>query len=271
MRKTVSPRIPHVVADSLIYVHQPASAPIAFALGDEDTALVLPPGAASDVCHWCHGVLRLGEGLCFNCEDNRRALDGTVEGVVPISLYAKPSLLRDWLTFYKDDGETPADPNARKAIGSVLGRFFAENADWVSSLRIDSVLIVPSTRRMPPHPLTVLLKEYSLLPVPVSHGLQRTTEELDHNRPNKGAFAASAELEGKRVLLIDDVYTSGARAQSAAFALRAGGAEVASLLVIGRRYNPGYSEQSAAIFARQSERPFDWSVEGRDPTRTSIV
>ncbi|GAT73013.1 putative amidophosphoribosyltransferase [Microbacterium sp. HM58-2] len=209
--------------------------------------------------------------MCFNCDENSRALDGILQPIIPISLYAKPSPLRDWLTFYKDDGDVAADQYAREAIGTILERFFVENHAWAANLQADGAIVVPSTLRPPPHPLAVLLQERGSLPFSVTYGLTRTSANLGHNQPNAEAFAASEELRGKRILLLDDVYTSGARAQSAAYALRRVGAEVVALCVIGRRYNPGYSEQSAAVFARQSGAPFTWAVGVRDVTRTSGV
>lgn len=221
------------------------------------------------VCVWCHGLLADRVDRCFNCDENSSALDGVVQPIIPISLYAKPSPLRDWLTFYKDDGDVPADPSARDAIGTVLERFFVENEAWVAGLGADGVIIVPSTLRPPPHPLAVLVRERGSLPFEVLPGLSRTTANLGHNQPNTAAFAASDDLRGKRILLLDDVYTSGARAQSAAYALRRVGAEIVALCIIGRRYNPGYSEESAAVFGRQSTEHFNWAVDVRDATRTS--
>lgn len=248
--------------------HEPAAAPISFRAGEEQEALILPPGALEGVCVWCHGLLADRVNLCFNCDENSRALDGVIQPIIPISLYAKPSPLRDWLTFYKDDGDVAADPSARDAIGTVLERFFVENEAWVAGLGADGVIIVPSTLRPPPHPLAVLVRERGSLPFEVLHGLSRTTANLGHNQPNTDAFAASDDLRGKRILLLDDVYTSGARAQSAAYALRRVGAENVALCIIGRRYNPGYSEQSSAVFGRQREQSFSWTVDVRDATRT---
>ncbi|WP_143556954.1 hypothetical protein [Serinibacter salmoneus] len=237
-------------------------------MGDEDAELVLPPGNLAGVCPWCQGALAGKQARCVNCEENAGALGGTVEPIIPISLYAKPSPLRDWLTFYKDDGEAPADPLAREAIGTILERFFAENEAWISRLGADGLVIVPSTRRPPPHPLAVLASERIRPPLTVKSGLMRTTASLGHNKPNAQAFEVSRELHGRRIVLLEDVYTSGARAQSAAHALRCVDTQISALFVIGRRYNPGYSEQSNAVFARQKAMDFEWSAELRDVTRT---
>jgi hypothetical protein len=46
------------------------------------------------------------------------------------------------------------------------------------------------------------------------------------------------------VLLIDDTWTAGGHAQSAALALRSAGAQYISLLVIGRWIKEGYGENA---------------------------
>lgn len=252
-------------------MHEPASEPISFAAGDEDSALILPPMPSEKVCPWCRGLLAGRVSACFNCEENAAALDGQVQAVTPISLYAKPGALRDWLTFYKDDGEVLADPNAGLAIESVLGRFLEHNSEWLQQIRPDLTIVVPSTLRPPPHPLAVLLQRTGASPAEISFALRRTTAELGHNRPNRDAFRTLEDLAGQRVLLLDDVYTSGARAQSAAFTLREAGATVVALCAIGRRYNPAYSDDSAEVYQRQAATAFSWSVAERFATRTSIA
>jgi adenine/guanine phosphoribosyltransferase-like PRPP-binding protein len=111
----------------------------------------------------------------------------------------------------------------------------------------------------------------STTPFPILNGLTRTEGVLRHNLPNRDGFAVSSALSGSRVLIIDDVYTSGARAQSAAFALRSAGVTVAALCVLGRRYNAGYNEDSRVVLADQESRPFSWSVGDREITQTSTV
>ena len=244
--------------DSVDHVHDPQSGQITFRDGDESKQLVLPPPPSERVCRWCLGLLGGRIDACFNCEENAAALDGRLQQITAVSLYAKPGRLRDWLTFYKDDGEVLADAAAGRAIGAILRHFFVANEAWLTALCVDVAVVVPSTLRPPPHPLSVLLEREAVLPVELVPGLKRTTAELGHNRPNPSAFVVSEELIGKRILLLDDVYTSGARAQSAAFALREAGSTVVALCVVGRRYNLDYSADSAAVFGEQTAQPFNW-------------
>lgn len=252
-----------------MHVHEHVSQPITFAEGDEDHALVLPPLPSDKVCAWCRGLLAGRVETCLNCEENAQALDGIVQPIVAVSIYSKPGSLRDWLTFYKDDGETLADPIAGRAVGRIFAQFIERNPEWIASLELDGAVVVPSTVRPPPHPLAVLLQENGRIPFPILTGLSRTSEEIGHNRPHANAFRVAPELIGKRILLLDDVYASGARSQSAAYALRSAGVTVAALFVLARRYNPDYSEDSAAVYAAQRGASFSWNITDRLLTQTS--
>ncbi len=67
-------------------------------------------------------------------------------------------------------------------------------------------------------------------------GVQATLTVAARRRNVAGAFSAvsSADLTGKRVLLIDDVMTTGATAAACAAALKRGGAKSVSLLTLAR-------------------------------------
>src|SRR5213078_4874955 len=100
---------------------------------------------------------------------------------------------------------------------------------------LDLVCVVPSSERPPPHPLVQVLDAH------VTHLASRREEllvrghgKLGHRRPSIDAFVPTKDLTGKRVLLVDDVYTTGARAQSAAYTLERAGAHVQAVLVIAR-------------------------------------
>jgi hypothetical protein len=55
---------------------------------------------------------------------------------------------------------------------------------------------------------------------------------------DKFALAPAARLDGQHVLILDDVWTTGSTAQSAALAVRRAGAAAISIMVVGRWLNP---------------------------------
>ena len=60
------------------------------------------------------------------------------------------------------------------------------------------------------------------------------------------------------MLLIDDTWTTGANAQSAAAALKSAGASKIAALVIGRHLHRDWSENDRRLKALRS--PFDWDA-----------
>lgn len=73
---------------------------------------------------------------------------------------------------------------------------------------------------------------------------QARIADMDARRENvRGAFAARGDLKGLRVLLIDDVYTTGATATECARALKAAGAARTDLLVYALAGDGGGEEK----------------------------
>jgi orotate phosphoribosyltransferase-like protein len=71
-------------------------------------------------------------------------------------------------------------------------------------------------------------------------------------RPNARAFSVAdhASVRGARIVLLDDTYVSGARAQSAAAALRHAGARSTVIIPVGRVLRPDLVGAHAAYLAR---------------------
>jgi orotate phosphoribosyltransferase len=70
-------------------------------------------------------------------------------------------------------------------------------------------------------------------------------------------FEVLGDVRGP-VLVIDDTWTTGSRAQSAAAALKVAGATAVVVLVIGRHFDPAYTGNQAFLNALRRERHFDW-------------
>jgi hypothetical protein len=70
----------------------------------------------------------------------------------------------------------------------------------------------------------------------------RTGEPVGHMHPSTSAFAVAPEFHpavaGRRVVLLDDTYVSGSRAQSTAASLRRAGASSVVIVVLGRVLRP---------------------------------
>jgi orotate phosphoribosyltransferase len=86
--------------------------------------------------------------------------------------------------------------------------------------------------------------------------LRRSSLEVAPRTFDRGKFEAVRSLHGEAVLLIDDTWTTGASAQTAAAALRHAGAGPVAAVVIGRHLNREWHENDRRL--RSIARPFDW-------------
>ncbi len=233
------------------------------ALGNKlGSECVTVPQNGPDVCPICRGqrdgTVRLCES-CTLCESQLSKL----HPVTPISLYAKPSPMRDRLRYYKD-GDDPAERRRLgQEVAALVERFFFEHRDYLEGRfgRWDAVCVVPSSEREPPHPLAQALANSTAGACGgVEMLLRRGTGEIAHRRANRRAFEPVGRVKGRRVLLLDDVLTTGARCQSAASALTVSGADVVLIVVVARRINPDWQPEAGPWWNRQVDTPFSWST-----------
>src|SRR5205823_12623199 len=73
---------------------------------------------------------------------------------------------------------------------------------------------------------------------------------------SRDRYTTARSFDGEPILLIDDTWTTGANAQSAAAALRAAGAGPVAAVVIGRHLNREWHENDRRL--RGITLPFDW-------------
>ncbi len=223
---------------------------------------VTVPMQGPDVCPICRGHRDETEGLCDSCTVCHQIL-GSLRPVVPISLYAKPSTMRDRLRHYKDSDDASTRRRLSREVAALIERFFTQHSASLAH-RLgswDAVCIVPSTDREPPHPLARALSDHNVACLgPLEHLLRRGPGGVAHRRPDRRAFEPTTAVAGRRVLLLDDVFTTGARSQSAALALNEAGADVPAIVVVARRINPDWRPEVAEWWNHQLAIPFSWST-----------
>jgi predicted amidophosphoribosyltransferase len=220
--------------------------------------LIPPPTDAPDVCPMCRSWRAEVDPLCWNCTRVHELLSRPCATVIPISLYCKPSPMRDRLTLYKDGDDRERAAYA-PLIAAIVERFFIEHGNALIEAigGWDVVTVVPSADRQPPHPLGVALEALPTRHLhPASMLLARGPGDVDHNKMSDDAFLSTEGVNGVRVLVLDDVYTTGATAQSAASALQLAGAAVGAVVVVARRINPDYKPEVRALWERQTALRF---------------
>jgi hypothetical protein len=78
-------------------------------------------------------------------------------------------------------------------------------------------------------------------------------------------FHVTMELSGEPIMLIDDQWTSGSRAQSAASALKTAGAGAVAVVVLGRHFDrrpdrENYREAAGAYYSAAKTQGWTWTA-----------
>jgi len=188
--------------------------------------------------------------VCFACRLVARRLGAVLAPVLPMQMCPLPGPLYTVLMGYKEAPVAEARARFGPIVRSLAAAFLRAHGDCVAALargRPEFVLPVPSTVRPGGSPIARISGlatdvEAALPGVRWTGLLCRTSEPVGHMRPSARAFAVPPTLRrrvaGRRLVLLDDTYVSGARSQSAAAALRRAGASAVVIVALGRVLRP---------------------------------
>ncbi|MBV9336375.1 MAG: hypothetical protein JO243_10825 [Solirubrobacterales bacterium] len=219
--------------------------------------VMLGPRAGPDVCETCFNFTA-GYTRCYACAHSQSVLDA----VVPISYSVGREQLHHALASYKRlDGDVARRLGA--ILAAILWRFLAQHEPCVAKAagvtRFELVTTVPSSdpTRDEHHPLRHIAGEV-VAPTRTRYQpvLRRSGIEVPPRTFSQDKFEATERLDGRPILLIDDTWTTGTSAQSAAAALKAAGAGPIGAVVIGRHLNREWHENDRRL--RGIRRPFEW-------------
>ncbi len=194
------------------------------------------PEPGPGVCACCRGPSGRGFARCFQCRLHEESAPGLLADVVaPAACAPKGSQLARDLWLYKS-----GRPGAREAGETLLAMllvFLREEGPRVwQQAGIPApacACVAPSGRGRPgPHPLQTLAR--GCLALPWAPLLARPGADAWGRALDPGRFRAPGAVTGEAVLLLDDTWTSGGTAQSAAVALKRAGARSVAVVVAGR-------------------------------------
>jgi hypothetical protein len=198
--------------------------------------------------------------MCFACRGVGHRLGLALAPVFPVRLCPLPGPLYTVLMGYKESPVREARQRFGPMVRALVEDFGSSHARCLAATAggpCDVVLPVPSSARPAGSPLTGvdgLGSACARLGHWLPHLLVRAEAPVGHMRPDARAFevpaARASTVTGRRALLLDDTYVSGARAQSAAAALRGAGARSVVIVVLGRVLRPDRSAAHAAFLAR---------------------
>lgn len=221
------------------------------------------PAITDGVCDVCHGCPNPGWSTCWSCSQVASQLSASCPLVVPVSLYEVGYQLHHQLWSYKG---APSDMSWDFLVktAAILGYFLQLHSGCIAAAAggpWDLITSVPSsTGREGEHPLVRAIKLLPEIRDEYEPLLTRGEVPITHTIASDGGFEALRQLDGERVLLIDDTFTSGARAQSAASALNNAGATVVAIIPIGRVITPDFNPAATEYWQRQGARLFDFDA-----------
>jgi len=229
------------------------------------------PVAGAGVCSICHSASDDAGDVCTSCARTMGEVSRPTRLVIPLSLYTTPNQLWRVLRYYKDvpADATPAAFRPTQAqfqwqVAALLARFTREHARCIAAVADgdwDAVTSVPSGRARPgDHPLEQAIQRVPWLRDKYVRLLRRTAVSVPARRAHDHKYGVIRKVEGCRVLLIDDTFTSGSSAQSAGSALRRAGARVTATLVIGRVIRPERNRATLRHWIRARRKKFRFDV-----------
>jgi hypothetical protein len=208
-----------------------------------ERAMRNPAPAGVGVCGRCHTFVGAGFDLCYRCKTHPSLL----AAVVPITYSENLGQMHTVLRNYKD-GPEQNRPHAMLRLGAILWRFVEQHEECIAVAAgaagsgFDLVTTVPSNdpdRDDDRRNLRAIVGEICR---PLADRFARILRATGQGHPgheyDPGRYVATERSDGKDVLLVDDTWTTGGRAQSAAWALREAGARSVALVVIGRHIRP---------------------------------
>ena len=218
---------------------------------------MLAPRHGVGVCRRCFNLTD-GYDRCYACTRHPEVLDA----MLPISYSVAHEQLHHALASYK---RLTGDVARRLALqlAAVLWRFLELHEACVAraagSDAFEVVTTVPSGDRLRDerHPLRWIVSElvgptrsrYRQL-------LHRSNAAVEPRIFKPDKFIVQPTMRGQSVLVIDDMWTTGSNAESAAAALKAAGAGRVAAVVVGRHVNRDWSGNDRAL--TRLATPFDW-------------
>jgi hypothetical protein len=218
----------------------------------------------------CRGPTDGAQRVCFACRWVARRLGLPLTPVVPVRLCPLPSPLYTVLLGYKESPVAEARLRYGAMVRALLTEFLLHHAGLLEAVAggpLGLALLVPSTHRPGIAPLgrvdglgrdvTTVLPGARWAPELLQRaGAPGGPPPVAHMRPDAAAFHLRREdrtaVTGRRVVLFDDTYVSGARSQSAAAALQRAGACSTLIVPLGRVLRPDRSACHADFLRRHA-------------------
>jgi predicted amidophosphoribosyltransferase len=209
---------------------------------------LLSPRHGPGVCPRCLNLTETA-GICRACHATERHL----AAVVPISYSVGGEWLHQLVAAYKRDAD-PWVPDAVATLARLCSDFISTHegcvarASGVANFQLSTTVPSADPLRDLHHPLRRIVGE---LVEPTRDRYERLLMRSDSLAIPRvfdpARYRATRKLDGEAVLLIDDMWTSGASIESAAAALLDAGAQTVAAIVVARHLNRGWHQNDIRL------------------------
>jgi hypothetical protein len=207
-----------------------------------------PLPAGPGVCVACRRPHDPAYAGCYNCSRQPSNLAAVVPITYSINLGQMHLALRSYKDGWAGDDSEALCNRFTGELAGVLRRFLDSHEACVAAAagvaHFDLVTTVPSAtteRDRDRWRLRWIVEQGCAVTAPrYRRVLVPTAAAASGKSYNPARYGATMRLDGRTVLLIDDTWTRGASAQSAAAALVAAGATRVALVVLGRHIDPDW-------------------------------
>jgi hypothetical protein len=179
-----------------------------------------------------------GHALCWRCRDHQR-ISGVADLVAPLAYAIDGTESAVLLRNYKDHPLRRERERCASVVGELLGLGISLHERCLGALvgqPVSTRVVIPSlTSRIGVHPMVSIAET---LGVSGDVALRPAIDARCDRVVDSEKFTVHGVVAGQHVLVVDDVWTTGSNAQSAALALRRAGAGVVSVMVVARWLSP---------------------------------
>jgi hypothetical protein len=199
---------------------------------------------------------------CWRCGHDRR-IAGLADVAAPLTYAIGNTQSGDLLQHYKNDPVREVRQRHSVVIKWLVFLGIALHERCITAaagLPVSLRVVIPSlTSRPGQHPFVEIVRTMNavseravLVPAPAAN-CDRVT------RADKFSLEPDIRLDGQHVLVLDDTWTTGSNAQSAALTLRRAGAAAVSVMVVGRWLSPQFGINADFVEARL-QRAYDPTI-----------
>jgi predicted amidophosphoribosyltransferase len=243
------------------------------------------------ICSICHGPARPGCSTCWSCLTVRVKLGRPLWPVVPLFLVAPRSAAHNSLVAYKASASREIRRRASDELARTVGEWLGAHAacllgDQPASSRLTLVPVPSSSGGRPSwgatHPVDALWRRAVATAtatdtpsdIRVRPVLSAGPEPPSRLSPRTDGFVVTETRLAPPVVVVDDLFVSGARAMSAAAALERAGIRVRAVVPVARFVRPDHNDASMAYWSTFGEiamtiRACAWCVRETAPSNAA--